>query len=1008
MRRLASLFAPVLLLCTALLSVAGGPLASAAITDTTVNFTCIAHAPIVGDQTVAQQLTFSTDAPSTVEANSNFNVVVSPGTITVPASMSGVNVNSITNVKMRIPVSPNAQFISGSASGGSNYGAAATVALVGGNIEVTMPGPLNGGTTVTPPTITTVMKATGAVGSTIDAHISDSASPKGYTMTVNTSVGAVPTECTPDAPNPSLATATIVDTAAPTVNFNTPANGAGYGLGATVAASYSCDDHGGSGVASCVGDVANGANIDTSTLGAHSFTVTTADNSGNSTTQTINYNVVVPSGDTTPPTITITAPTNGSLYTQGQAVAAAYSCSDDIAMGACTGTVANGANIDTSSSGPKTFTVNATDAAGNTASQTVGYYVSGSGTTVTGPKDAGNLTASGSSNVNGAKVWVRVTAPAANGGDVPVGSTLHVEYEVYKGTSGFGSNGGPDPVYWTLSAPSNAVITGNVVVDTNGMQGENASSAYKNPGNVGLKSLTPANPQSNGSSITVEWDGRSYPGGVGVDDGILIHVAFDALVTAPGTVTIKGFDGLTGTDPTFPAGPFSTDGRTDAQIGIAYNAIDITPPTITINSPINGSLYSVGQVVNADFSCADNVGVATCTGTVANGSPVDTSTSGPHSFQVTSTDAAGNTAISTVSYSVAAPTVDISGCTVNETQNCVFTVTLSNASGQNVAVNYDTSDGTAVAGVRYTATSGVLNFAPGETSKTISVPTLNVGGQQPDQSFTVTLSAPVAATLGIDTATGTVHDTSPTPLLIGGYAEVHRGFLNQNDVTVSVPVVLSNAVGQPTTSGYTVTAQYHTTDWSAHAPGDYTPTSGTLTYLPGENVKYVDVTVPYTALAQLNRIGLVFVDHIVNAVPGGFTNTTLDDPFKLTMAGFGIITDTPWQTLSVNPVTANIPAGTTQLVTFTVTQAGANSDDLRGVTFATVDGTAVGGTDFDARSGLMLWAPNATYSRTVGVWVHPTGAPGTTKTFQFELSNPGGPMTLNATKYIATATINIT
>lgn len=1007
MRRLASLFMPVLLVCTALLNVVGTPLASAAVTNATVDFNCVAHAPLVGNTNVAQQLTFSTDAPAEVEAGATFNAVVSPGPIVIPTQQAPATINSITNVKMRIPVPANAQFISASLSGGVNIGSGTpSVSLQGSIIEVSMPGPLAAGATVTPPTVTALMKATGPVGSTIQTKISEAASPQGYTLTVNSNYGAIPTECVPAAPNPSLATATIVDHTAPTVTFTTPASGAGYGLDAVVAASYSCNDHGGSGVASCVGTVANGADIDTSALGAHSFSVTATDNSGNTRTETISYNVVVPSGDTTPPVITLTTPVNGTLYSQNQAVAANFTCTDNIAMGACTGTVANGANIDTSTAGPHSFTVNATDAAGNTASETVGYYVSAGGASVTGPTQVGTLTATGSDNVDGAHVDVRVTGPAANGGTVPVGSTLHVEYQVYKGKFGGGSNGGPDPTIWTLNAPSNAVISGNVVVDTNGLFGEQASWAYKNPGNVGLNSLSPANPQVNGSAVTVNWDGRSYPGGIGANDGIFIHVAFDAVVTTPGTVTVKGFAGLTGTDPTFPAGPYSTTGITDAQVGIAFTAVDITPPTIAITSPINGSLYTVGQVVNAAYTCSDNVGVSTCVGTKAVGQPVDTSTSGPHSFQVTATDAAGNSAVKTVSYSVSVPTMNIAGCTVNEGQTCKFTVTLSNPSGQNVSINYATADGTATAPGRYASTSGVLTFAPGETSKQVSVATVGAGTQQLDQTFTMTLTSPVAATLGTDTATGTVHDVSSTPKLVGQSAIVHRAGLITNAVTVSVPVVLSNQFGQPQTSGLTVTANWSTLDWSAHAPQDYTAASGTLTYLPGETLKYIDVQVPYSALASLDRVGFILVDHMVNATPGGFVNMAAASPY--TIAFFGVVTDNPWQVLSMNNVSASVPAGGAAWVTFTIDQSAPPSDDLRGVTFATADGTAVAGTDYDARTGTILWAPNANGARTVSVRVHPTGAAGTTKTVKMVLSNPGGPTTLHATKYIATATINIT
>src|SRR5262249_29436166 len=52
-----------------------------------------------------------------------------------------------------------------------------------------------------------------------------------------------------------------------------------------------------------------------------------------------------------------------------------------------------------------------------------------------------------------------------------------------------------------------------------------------------------------------------------------------------------------------------------------------------------------------------------------------------------------------------------------------FTVTLTAANVAPVTVNYATADGTAYAGSDYTAASGTIAFAPGETSKTILIPT---------------------------------------------------------------------------------------------------------------------------------------------------------------------------------------------------------------------------------------------------------------------------------------------
>ena len=82
---------------------------------------------------------------------------------------------------------------------------------------------------------------------------------------------------------------------------------------------------------------------------------------------------------------------------------------------------------------------------------------------------------------------------------------------------------------------------------------------------------------------------------------------------------------------------------------------DTTDPTITIASPADGASYPLGAAVTADFSCADEAGgsgLATCVGSVADGALLDTSTAGPHSFSVTATDHAGNTASQTHDYTV--------------------------------------------------------------------------------------------------------------------------------------------------------------------------------------------------------------------------------------------------------------------------------------------------------------------------------------------------------------------
>jgi DNA-binding beta-propeller fold protein YncE len=90
----------------------------------------------------------------------------------------------------------------------------------------------------------------------------------------------------------AIAVARPLDRLAPTIDLRTPADGARYALGASVVADYSCADEGGSGLEACAGDVADGAAIDTSTVGPHELTVVARDGAGHETSVTHTYVVV--------------------------------------------------------------------------------------------------------------------------------------------------------------------------------------------------------------------------------------------------------------------------------------------------------------------------------------------------------------------------------------------------------------------------------------------------------------------------------------------------------------------------------------------------------------------------------------------------------------------------------------------------------------------------------------------------------------------------------------------
>ena len=92
-----------------------------------------------------------------------------------------------------------------------------------------------------------------------------------------------------------------------------------------------------------------------------------------------------------------------------------------------------------------------------------------------------------------------------------------------------------------------------------------------------------------------------------------------------------------------------------------------------------------------------------------------------------------------------------------------FEVTLSRAASGTVRVDYATSDGSAQAGADYTAQSGTLTFATGETAKTIGVAVLDDAVDEGEETFTLTLSSPSGAVIADGSATGTIENDDPMP-----------------------------------------------------------------------------------------------------------------------------------------------------------------------------------------------------------------------------------------------------
>jgi hypothetical protein len=128
-----------------------------------------------------------------------------------------------------------------------------------------------------------------------------------------------------------------------------------------------------------------------------------------------------------------------------------------------------------------------------------------------------------------------------------------------------------------------------------------------------------------------------------------------------------------------------------------------------------------------------------------------------------------------------------------------------------------------------------LAFAPGETSKTVTVLVNGDRLAEPNETFVVNLSSPTNATVADGQGLGTILDDEPRISI----SDVTKKEGKRGQTTsFTFTVTLSAAYDQP------VTMSYKTTDGTAKtSDNDYVAKSGTLTFAPGETTKTITITV---------------------------------------------------------------------------------------------------------------------------------------------------------------------
>jgi hypothetical protein len=195
------------------------------------------------------------------------------------------------------------------------------------------------------------------------------------------------------------------------------------------------------------------------------------------------------------------------------------------------------------------------------------------------------------------------------------------------------------------------------------------------------------------------------------------------------------------------------------------------------------------------------------------------------------------------------PSLRIGDVTVAEgntgTRTATFSVTLSAASTQPVTVAYATGNGSATAGSDYRAASGTLTFAPGETSKTLTVLVNGDRSGEPNETFVVNLSSPTNATIADGQGVGTILDDEPR-VSISDVTKTEGK--NRQKTLFTFTVTLSAAYDQA------VTMSFQTLNGTATTSNnDYIAKTGTLTFAPGETSKTITIEVKGDSKREANE-----------------------------------------------------------------------------------------------------------------------------------------------------------
>jgi hypothetical protein len=367
--------------------------------------------------------------------------------------------------------------------------------------------------------------------------------------------------------------------------------------------------------------------------------------------------------------------------------------------------------------------------------------------------------------------------------------------------------------------------------------------------------------------------------------------------------------------------------------------------------------------------------------TLTNSASYSVGTGGTITGTITNDDvAAGSLSFSSPQFSVNEDGTSVNVVTINRTGNSTSAVT----------VTINLTNGTATAGSDYNDTPITVNFASGETSKTVNIPIVNDTRFEPNETVNLTLTNPTGgATLGTQT-TAILTIISEDLIQPGQLAFSNSQFSVNEDGTTVNAVTIIRTGGSDGAVGTTI----NLTNGTATAPGDYNNAAITLNFADGETSKTVNIPIVNDPVYEQNEtINLTLTTPTGGATLGNQTTAILTV----------ISDDAPQQgILAFSQPTYSINEDGTTTTQVTVTRTGGSTGAVS-ATINLINGTA-SSSDYTNTPITVNFADGDTTPKTITIPITNDTLVEGNETVNLTLTNPTNGATLGNQN---TATLSI-